>query len=199
MISNLKIIGVILAGGNSERMGQDKAMIELGSQRLIDIVFKRLMAQTAYVITNAPMPIITGIINVPDLEPELKGPLAGLLAAFTWAEENIGSSYAIVTVAVDTPFFPTDLVARLESSSDAMITSHKGEIQPTFGFWPDNAFGALTIYRQTHKQPSIRDFAKRYNVQQVAFEGEHDFFNINTPEDLVRARKLFKKFPSKAS
>jgi len=174
-------------------MGQDKATVEVHGMRLVDIVHGRLTGQVNRVITNAPSPLIEGIANVPDIEPDLKGPLAGLLAAFGWAEENIKQPYAIVTVAVDTPFFPDDMVAKLSAGRDACVATHAGEIQPTFGLWPHSGFGALSTYRDTHNRSSIRDFARRYNVRQVAFEGADDFFNINTPEDLTKAQSLFQE------
>ena len=175
-------------------MGRDKANVELGGRRLVDIVHERLSLQVNQIITNAPKTVIEGVSNIPDLEPDLpnlepdlKGPLAGLLAAYDWAAKNMTSSYAIVTVAVDTPFFPENLVANLTATSGAAVASHKGEIQPTFGLWPDDMKDTLLAYRQTATRPSIRDFAKQNGIRQVAFEGAHDFFNINTPGELEKA------------
>ena len=190
MPDNVFILGVILAGGRSMRMGQDKTNIEIGGRRLVDIVHERLAKQVVQVVTNAPKPVIKGVINIPDLEPDLKGPLAGLLAAYDWAAKNIKAPYAIVTVAVDTPFFPKNLVARLSAASSAAVASHRGEIQPTCGFWPDDLNDTLLNYRKVARRPSIRDFAKQNGISQIAFEGVHDFFNINTPEDLEKAKGM---------
>ena len=115
-----EIPGIILAGGRATRMGGgDKGLKLVGGRRLIDHVIARLAPQCGPLALNAngdPARFIDlGLPVLPDSLPDHPGPLAGVLAGLDWACEQGGE--AIVTAAADTPFFPTDLVARLRAAA----------------------------------------------------------------------------------
>ncbi|MEM9095758.1 MAG: NTP transferase domain-containing protein, partial [Pseudomonadota bacterium] len=105
-----KTAGVILAGGLSRRMGGgDKSLLDLGGATILSRVRRRLSEQVEDLALNAngdpsrfralELPV------VPDTIDGFAGPLAGVLAGLDWAAE---AGYdKIVTVAADTPFFPS--------------------------------------------------------------------------------------------
>ena len=140
--------GIILAGGLATRMGGgDKCLLPLGNARVIDHVIRRIMPQVAGLALNAngDASRFAGILPtiLPDSIDGFPGPLAGVLAGLDWAADE-GASH-IVSVAADTPFFPNDLVQRLQSAIDPdhpivlAATPHpdRGKTRhPTFGFWP---------------------------------------------------------------
>jgi len=189
------ILGVILAGGRGSRMGgKNKADIRLGGRRLADLVMARLRPQVDHVIFSAPSGLDHNIPSVPDETSGIKGPLAGLLAAFRWGRENLEEPFAVLTVAVDTPFFPADLAARLSAGGGPALAASLREAQTTFGLWPQDMEADLRDYAGEANNPSIRGFARKRKVPLVNFENPEHFFNINTPEDLKVAEELAKKY-----
>ena len=139
------VLGVILAGGLARRMGGgDKSLNALGTETVLDRVISRLRPQVEAIALNAngdparfdrfDLPVL------PDSEPEYPGPLAGVLAGMDWAAAQ-GVDH-IVSVAADTPFFPSDLVQKLRQEGDGIVLAAvddpvRGLLrQPTFGQWP---------------------------------------------------------------
>ncbi|MCH8172346.1 MAG: NTP transferase domain-containing protein [Proteobacteria bacterium] len=184
-------LGVILAGGRGRRMGgKNKADIRLGGRRLADLAVARLCLQVDRIIFSAPVSLDHNIPNIPDEASGIKGPLAGLLAAFRWGRKNLEGPFTILTVAVDTPFFPADLAARLCAGGGPALAACLGKVQTTFGLWPQDMEADLRAYAKEADNPSIRGFARKRKVPLVNFENPEHFFNINTPEDLLEAEKL---------
>jgi len=105
------IIGVVLAGGRSSRMGGgDKCLQMLGDSPLLAHVIARLKPQVSDIVISAngdPARFAPfGLPVVADTLAEFAGPLAGVEAALAWVAANRpGVSWA-VTVPGDTPFFP---------------------------------------------------------------------------------------------
>lgn len=80
------ILGVILAGGRSSRFGKDKALGQLGGQRLIDHVVARAAPQVGGLAVSG-RDYGLGLPVIPDCEPG-QGPLGGLLSAVHWAQNK---------------------------------------------------------------------------------------------------------------
>ena len=198
-------LGVILAGGLARRMGGgDKSLLSLGaSSRVLDQVIARLGAQVDQMVLNAngdPARFDEfGLPVVADSLDGFLGPLAGVLAGLDYAAEH-GFDH-IVSVAADTPFFPTNLVSALETASKHMdvpialaatkIEGGKIVRHPTFGLWPV----ALRDDLRSALQDGLRKvvlWTDQHGAETHVFEsGDIDpFFNINTPEDLELANKM---------
>lgn len=196
------IPGVILAGGRATRMGGgDKGLRVVGGKRLIDHVIARLAPQCGPLALNAngdPARFSDlGLPVLPDSLPDHPGPLAGVLAGLDWAA-TLGAT-AIVTAAADTPFFPPDLVARLQAAAGqgglalAASPDATGRIQrqPTFGLWPvalrhdlraalEGGLRKIVLWTDQHGAGSATFPATPFDP----------FFNVNTPEDIVEAERL---------
>ncbi|MEQ9694191.1 molybdenum cofactor guanylyltransferase MobA [Shimia sp. SDUM112013] len=195
-------LGVILAGGQATRMGGgDKGMHLLAGKPILSHVIERLGPQTDGLALNAngdPDRFAhTGLPVLPDSIPDYPGPLAGVLAGLDWAAEQ--GAETIVTAAADTPFFPRDLVARLTRAAGLANTpialagtqeDGRGRRHPTFGLWP-------VALRHDLRQSLLSGVRKvvlwtdRHGAATAAFE-DGAFFNVNTPEDLDRAREIAK-------
>ncbi|MFV0474407.1 MAG: molybdenum cofactor guanylyltransferase MobA [Pikeienuella sp.] len=193
--------GVILAGGRAVRMGgADKALRMLAGRPLLARVVERLAPQTAALAISAngdpsrfagfALPVIA------DEEPGFPGPLAGVLAGMDWAAAA-GASH-LLTVAVDTPFFPPDLGARLAAAGPAPVvlaaTPGDGDgpiLHPTFGLWSvalrEDLRAALADGRRR-----VRLWAKERGAAEAIFpDAPFDpFFNVNTPDDIARAERI---------
>jgi molybdopterin-guanine dinucleotide biosynthesis protein A len=142
-----------------------------------------------------------GLPVVQDLIGE--GPLAGLLAGMRWSETNLPAAKFIVSVASDTPFFPRDLVERLsegcgrDENTVALSASTAGT-HPVFGLWPIKLADGLEKFLKSGVAPKVLAFADRFMRLNVPFDdivlpnGDviDPFFNVNTPEDLARAKSI---------
>ncbi|MEI1249599.1 molybdenum cofactor guanylyltransferase MobA [Rhizobium aouanii] len=192
------IAGVVLAGGRSQRMGRDKAGVMLGAESLLRHVLTRLSQQALPVAVNADA-VAEDVPVVPDCFRGKAGPMAGIHAAMVYAA-GLPSITHVVTVSVDCPFFPTDLVARLAAAvghpSQIAIATSEGRSHPVFGLWPVTLAADLEAWIATDEKRRVRDFLLRHDVAEVAFPLHptrasllDPFFNINTPDDLVEAER----------
>lgn len=196
------ILGVILAGGRATRMGGgDKGLRVVGGQRLIDHVIARLGPQVAGMAINANGdPDRLAAFSLPvlaDSLPDHPGPLAGVLAGLDWAAGQ--GAAAIVTAAADTPFFPRDLVARLQAEAGpaglclAGSPDEEDRLQrhPTFGLWPVALRDDLRA-QLTGGLRKIVLWTDRHGAGLARFESRpfDPFFNVNTPDDIAMAEKL---------
>ncbi len=194
-----KICGVILSGGKSRRMaGKDKAFLRVGDKALLERVIEKLDKQVDILAINTNAIDQSyqkyGVPVLKDVVSGYLGPLAGLLTSMSWAEEKGYEN--VVTVAVDTPFFPAKFVNRMKKEmikSQAKIVlarsfsieSKKSIIHPIFGLWSASLNKDLSecLEEGTRK---VLDWVFRHPVGYVTFkyEGIDPFFNINQNEDL---------------
>ncbi|HSG37265.1 MAG TPA: molybdenum cofactor guanylyltransferase MobA [Paracoccaceae bacterium] len=196
---------IILAGGRSTRMGGgDKGLREVGGQRLIDRVIARIAPQCGVIALNAngdPARFADlGLPVLPDSLPDHPGPLAGVLAGMDWAA-GIGAE-AVISVAADTPFFPRDLVERLQAAAGpsglalAASPDETGKLwhHPTFGLWPV----ALRDDLREALKGGLRKvvlWTDKHGAGTASFASSpfDPFFNINTPEDIEAAEELVER------
>ena len=195
------VVGVILAGGLARRMGGgDKALKLLAGRTLLDRTIERARPQVAHLVLNANGDPVrfhaTGLTVVPDSLSGFLGPLAGVLAALDWAAERHPACSTVASFATDAPFFPLDLVARLEAgrrqaSQPLACARSAGQVHPVFGLWPVNLRGDLRRALEAGERKIDRWTAK-HGIALVDFAAEPSdpFFNVNTPDDLSRAEAL---------
>jgi molybdopterin-guanine dinucleotide biosynthesis protein A len=203
MADDAPILGAILAGGQSRRMGGvEKSLLDLAGRPMIAHVAQRLSPQVAATVICAngdPSRFeFLGLAVVPDpaglVSGPHSGPLAGLLAAIRWARTNAPACSAIATAAADTPFLPLDLVPRLAQASPSAATvalaRSAGRVHPVFGLWPVALEEDLSAFLAAG-EGKVMAFASRIGCVAVEFKAEPDdpFFNVNTGEDLDHARK----------
>ena len=200
----MKIIGLLLAGGLSRRMGGgDKALRLLGRQTLLDHVIDRLRPQVAALVLNAngdpsrfarySLPV------VPDSIADFAGPLAGILAGLDWAAANRPDCAMVVSAATDAPFLPADLVSRLvegmnTAGAELACAASGGQPHPVIGLWPVHLREALRAALVVEGIRKVDVWTARYRLATVPFADEipgvDPFFNANRPEDLDRAATL---------
>src|SRR5258707_5682226 len=143
MFASRSILGVILAGGRSTRMGGgDKALLTLGGRPVLAHVIERFRPQVQALALNAngdPARFAKfGLLVIPDPIEGYAGPLAGILAGLIWARGQPDSPNGIVTAAADTPFFSADLARRLAAAGrgGVSVARTRGRLHPIFGYFP---------------------------------------------------------------
>ncbi len=200
------VTGVILAGGQSRRMGGgDKGLLDLAGRPMLAHVIERLAPQVGHVVINAngdPARFAAfGLPVVADTVAGFVGPLAGVLAGMRWSRANAPAVRWIATAAGDAPLLPRDLVARsVEALQDrpgaVALAQSAGELHPVIGLWPV----ALADDLEAQLAAGVRKvlaWTDRHGTVPVPFPftelggTELDpFFNANTPEELANLRAL---------
>jgi molybdopterin-guanine dinucleotide biosynthesis protein A len=190
------IVGVVLAGGRALRFGADKALAELGGRSLLDAslaVLERSCAQIA-VNARADSPVAgatraRGLACLPDPSGAPRGPLAGVLAGLTWAQD-IGAEL-LASAPCDTPFLPAELVDRLAAAltaeSGAAFARAPEGVHPLCAVWRVRALETLTKALAGGDHPPVREALRRLGAVAVDFDDDDAFHNINTQGDLAAA------------
>ena len=184
------IIGLILAGGRSSRMqGDDKAFVTLAGKSLLVHAIERLAPQVhGLAISSNRSPesySAAGLPVIPDRLAGVQGPLAGIHAGLYAYPHDY-----LISVAVDLPFLPRDLVHRLHSDMQSFRCVYAGcSTQHALAvLWAPGMAGTLEKFVQQGEH-SLRAWLTG-NAGVIFFEPTNDsdiLFNINTPEDLRAA------------
>jgi molybdopterin-guanine dinucleotide biosynthesis protein A len=199
-------IGVLLAGGLARRMGGgDKPLRRLAGRTILERAAARLQPQCRYLIVNAngdPARFAdTGLPVVQDTVPGFAGPLAGILAALEWAAAHRPEAGFVVSVAADTPFLPRDLVARLhaarEEAGTPLACAESGSrAHPVNALWPVDLRSDLRHALVEEDLRKINRFTARHGVAHASWpiEPYDPFFNANTPEDMMEAEAILRRY-----
>jgi molybdopterin-guanine dinucleotide biosynthesis protein A len=202
VVAQAKILGLVLAGGLARRMGGgDKARITIGGTTILARVLARLKPQCAAVIVNAngdPARFADiGLPVVPDSVPDFAGPLAGILAGLDWAAAHAPQIADIASVPGDCPFLPADLIGRLEAARAAartpMACARSGEWRhPVVALWPVRLREDLRRALVDEGLHKIETWTARHGVAIADWPDTpvDPFFNVNTPDDVVKAERI---------
>jgi molybdopterin-guanine dinucleotide biosynthesis protein A len=198
----VKVVGLLLAGGLSRRMGGgDKALRLLCGVSLLDRVIDRIRPQVEALVLNAngdPARFARfGLPVAPDSVPDFAGPLAGVLAGLDWAAANRPDCAYVVSVATDAPFLPKDLVARFAAGveaahADLAGAASGGQAHPVIGLWPVRLREDLRHAVAEEGIRKVDQWTARHSLATVVFGSEpiDPFFNANRPEDFDAAAAL---------
>jgi len=195
MTDNRRLIaGLVLAGGAGSRLGGvDKAFVGLGGRFLIDHLLGRLAGQVDRVAISANGDLSRfagfGLPVLADGELTGKGPLAGVAKGLEWARGEGATD--LLTVPVDTPFVPGNLLERLGAGLSVAVW--RGRQHHLAAVWPVDGLAALRGFLARPGAYKVRDALVLLGARQVAFdEAEADpFLNINTLADLDEAAGRF--------
>ena len=213
---SVPVTGIILAGGKSRRMGQNKALIQLGDDSLIEHVIRRmrLVVDELLLITNNPDEYAhLGLLMHGDIVPDT-GALGGIYTGLTYASYD-----AVLCVGCDNPFLVPNLLTYLVSvlgEYDAVIPytysrnnkdigvtnpSHRDDritLQTLCAAYAKRCLPIIELMLQ-ESELRVHALAECAHIQRVspevwqAFDSEGmSFFNINTPEDFERADSYMK-------
>ncbi|MEO5334973.1 MAG: molybdenum cofactor guanylyltransferase [Magnetococcus sp. YQC-5] len=196
------VVGLVLAGGLSRRMnGREKAFLPFGEDVLLTHILKRFIPQVSSMLLSAngdaarfarfDLPVIA------DRRSGTPGPLAGIEAAF-WAS---GAEW-MVSVPVDVPFLPLDLVSCLGASANksglTTVAKSDGRIHPVICLWSRSALPLIQSALDADNRRMMALF-KTLPHETVEFapdsRGVDPFFNINQPDLLTEASRLARDGP----
>lgn len=196
------VVGVLLCGGRSARMGSDKARMDLDGSALMDYPLRALREVTdRTVLACGPVPRYLNLGLDLALDPAVDGgPLAGLVAGLDAARER-GAEWAAV-LACDMPDAEGKVLARLldraqATEADACLLGLARGSQPTFGVYHVRCADAARAALDSGERRLIAFHGGRVGERalrvEVVFAGELGASddvarNVNTPEELAAAR-----------
>ena len=193
----MRVTGVIQAGGKSTRMGgEPKALLELGGRRIVERVLDvvRAVVDDVLIVTNTPaLYAFLGVPMVPDVYPD-HGSLGGIFSGLTAAGGD-----AAFTVACDMPFLRVD-VARLvigrAGEADVVVPRVGEQLETLHALYAKSCLPHMEARLKAGRLKIVGFFDDVRVVEvaeaDVARRAEPDvvFMNVNTPDELARARAL---------
>lgn len=196
-----RIPGLILAGGQSRRMGNDKTRLYLGDKPLIHHVIDRLKPQASPLMIAGPADLtaFTGLTAIGDARPGFAGPLAGILAGLRHVSTIQPQATHILTAPADTPFLPHDLVEKLAEKAGPRpaIARSGSRLHPVCALWPVALAASLDLWLDGERHPRLMDFVGETGCEIVDFSfgsgtgSDLDpFLNVNTPEEFEAAKSF---------
>jgi molybdopterin-guanine dinucleotide biosynthesis protein A len=205
MTESINTVGVLLAGGRARRMGGgDKCLLPLGVQTLLQRSMERAQPQVGTLLLSANGNALrfarTRLKVLADQFPDNPGPLAGIHAALMWMKEHQPDEEWLVSFACDTPFFPRDLVRRLQTAASTAdtrlaVACSAGRVHPVFALWHASLLNPIEDQLQSGESPRMQEWVSAQSPIEVdfPFEDLDPFFNINAPQDLYAAEAQLSK------
>ena len=192
------ILGVVLAGGKSQRFGEDKCQVKLGGKLLIDYILSEIIDEFKEVLLISNNKIKYNNSNKISLVEDTKrglGPLGGILTAMKWIKENNRNYKWISTFPSDTPFFKKKILNNfLEEIKDyegkLFFINSNDTRHNIFGLWSIDLLDRLEKDLDNGER-KVEMWANKIGVKSInmKFENKDPFFNINTKEDLIKAEE----------
>ena len=199
----IEVTGVLLAGGNSRRMGEDKRYLVVGKQTLLERglgVLRSIFQEVLVVIGRDSPPLGVDARVVQDLVPDC-GSLGGLYTGLTQA-----TTPCIFLVACDMPFLDQVVIGQFTSrraTADIVMAKLGTRLHPMHALYGKRCLPALEQMIQA-RQLKIQELVSHESLR-VQYVTEADlltidpsgrsFQNVNTPEDLEAARSLLARLP----
>ena len=198
MMDHNNILGTVLAGGKSQRFGEDKSQVKLNGKLLIDYILSEIIDEFKEILIVSNNQIkyknYKNISLINDLKKD-QGPLGGVLSAMKWAKEKNDKYKWISTFPVDTPFFKKDILQKFLSEIDSeesklFFIKSNNTRHNIFGIWSIDLMKKLE-HDLNEGQRKVEVWANSVGVKLINMEfiNKDPFFNINTKEDLEKAKE----------
>ncbi|WP_435095775.1 molybdenum cofactor guanylyltransferase [Candidatus Pelagibacter bacterium nBUS_27] len=195
------ILGVVLAGGKSQRFGEDKCQVKLGDRLLIDYILSEITDEFEEILLVANNSInfkkSKNITLISDFKKNL-GPLGGVLTAMKWVKENNKNYQWISTFPADTPFFKTHILKKFLQAinfdeNKLFFIKSNNTRHNIFGLWSIDLLDKLEEDLDKGER-KVEIWANSIGVKSIDmhFENKDPFFNINTKEELAKAEEILK-------
>lgn len=199
----IEVTGVLLAGGKSRRMGEDKRYLVMGGETLLERglgVLRSVFQEVLVVIAQDSPPVGVDAKVVRDLVPEC-GSLGGLYTGLMQA-----TTPYIFVVACDMPFLDQEVIAQFTSrraTADIVMAKLAARLHPMHALYGKRCLPVLEQMIQA-RQLKIQDVVSHASLR-VQYVTEMDlssidpsgrsFQNVNTPADLEAARSILSRVP----
>lgn len=189
-----RIIGIVLAGGLSRRMGQDKAMLPLGGQNILARTVSLLQdVCSRAIVVGRQTP---GYACLPDIVPEC-GPVGGIATALDYCQ-----GAACLVLSCDMPFIHSEVLERLIAYRNARaagmhVTAYKnaasGKVESLAAIYEPECLPYFQICMNERLLKINRVVPSyHYHFLHYAENEAQPFFNLNTPSDYEKTREILR-------
>ncbi len=195
------ILGAVLAGGKSQRFGEDKSQVKLNGKFLIDYILSEIIDEfkEILIVSNNQIKFknYENISLINDFKKD-QGPLGGVLSAMKWAKEKNNKYKWISTFPVDTPFFKKEILQKFLSEinseeSKLFFIKSNNTRHNIFGIWSIDLMKKLeNDLNEGQRKVELWANSVGVKVIDIDFINDDPFFNINTKEDLEKAKEKIK-------
>ena len=190
--------GVILSGGlNSRFNGRNKALVQIGARRILDRLYDVFadLFDEIILVTNDPLQFLEWDLTlVSDLFP-VRSSLTGIHAGLFYMQHAFG-----FFSACDTPFLEKGLVEtiveQMDRKTDIVMPHTAAGFEPLCAVYSKRCLPAAEQHLNEKKlkiQWAFRSCRTKNIPEEILRAQDADlrsFFNINTPQDLVRAEEM---------
>jgi molybdenum cofactor guanylyltransferase len=185
-------VGIVLAGGLGRRIGGAKAVVELRGRPLISYPLEAMQASLSDVMVLAKadteLPSLPGVTVWVESDP-LRHPLVGIVEGLSAA-----AGRPVVVCAADLPFVTAELITGLAATAphgaSAVVTGCGEIVQPLLARYEQSAGPHLADALRASPPPRLRDAVGGLVSVRLEVEDPEVLFNVNAPEDLLRAAAL---------
>ena len=195
------ILGVVLAGGKSQRFGEDKSQAKLHGKILIDYIISEIIDEfnEILIVTNNNIKFKNSdkISTTKDFKEGL-GPLGGILTAMRWVKNEKKNYKWISSFPSDTPFFTKEELHLFYKNIDIQksklfFIKNKKTRHNIFGLWSIDLMDKLELDLEKGER-KVEIWADSVGVEMINFDfkKKDPFFNINTKKDLEIAHNMKK-------
>ena len=194
-----KILGTVLAGGKSQRFGDDKSQVKLANKLLIDYILSEIIDEfkELLIISNNSIEFQKSekITVIKDFKKDL-GPLGGVLTAMKWIKDNNKDYQWISTFPTDTPFFKNkilkDFFDKIKPQESKLFFIKSNNLRHNiFGLWSLDLIDKLEEdLEKGDRKVEVWANSVGVNIINMEFSKNDPFFNINTKEDLKKAKNF---------
>ena len=194
-----KILGTVLAGGKSQRFGDDKSQVKLANKLLIDYILSEIIDEfkETLIVTNQSITFMRSekITVIQDFKKGL-GPLGGILSAMKWIKDNNKDYQWVSTFPTDTPFFKNkilkDFFDKIKPQESKLFFIKSNNLRHNiFGLWSLDLIDKLEEdLEKGERKVEVWANSVGVNTINMEFNKNDPFFNINTKEDLEKAKNF---------
>ena len=165
-------------------MGQDKALVTIGSVRMIDHMINRVSTSSGQLFISGSDDYGTGLPLIQDRENGPGGPSAALYAASQYfsGKECISGFF---TVPVDVPDFPQNLFDRLLRENESRVAADEMRLHPTLGWWRIDDLVHFFSKQNFENSLSMHSLAKDIQAGSAVWREAELFNNLNSPNDIA--------------
>jgi molybdopterin-guanine dinucleotide biosynthesis protein A len=191
-IMPIKATAIVMAGGNSLRMGADKSMLPIQGQPMIERICKQLRGTFDEVLISAnevDRYSFLGFEVIPDRIPE-QGPLMGIASVMQASANELNFVVACDIPYVDVPYVRRMLV-EAEGVDLVIPTTGEGKYEPLFAVYRKSALGAINEVLSLGRR-KISDVFARCKVKHIELGDAECFTNLNTLGDYEEFQKQYR-------
>jgi molybdopterin-guanine dinucleotide biosynthesis protein A len=170
-----EMVGFVMAGGKSSRLGRDKALLKIQDKTLLQRMIELInpFCETVSISGQNAQYEVFGVEMIPDLHPDC-GPISGLYSCLRSSAKEWN-----LFISVDVPFVNHELITLLISNisnQNCIVPQHQGGIEPLIGLYNKRAIPA---------------------IEKMIEAGEYKLMNLLSTQntDFIDCNSLIKNYP----